>query len=151
MKRIDFGQIDQSRATIRFQPKISSKQFIQDVKAPSELRQNFQPTKVELAGPVQEIASLELVDLRKAGSVENFTDFLLNKIKEIEKISYGKKTQAIKAWQHSPLYQLYLKLGSLSLQKGLSLADLLKTLDAGSNLTWAEFEGISRLNGQMRN
>ncbi|HCU47477.1 TPA: hypothetical protein DIC39_00205 [Patescibacteria group bacterium] len=60
--------------------------------------------------------------------------------------------QAVRAWQASPVYQLYLTLGRESIEQAKSVDSIIATrqADGQETLTLAEFEAIADLNQKLR-
>ena len=113
------------------------KPILADIKAPPRV-----------VGPIEELKALTLVDLRRMGD----TAAALNKIKGMVDLigehSVTKRLEAVKAWQVSPLYQQYVKLGHDSIVQGKGMADLANSVEGG--LTEKEFNAIADFNVRLR-
>jgi|GEM_PF-1910900 hypothetical protein len=109
---------------------------VEDVKAPPRV-----------LGPLEELKSLSLVDFRRlAATPTEALNKVKGKIDLIGEASLAKKLEAIKAWQNSIVYQLYLKLGRDSIEQGKTMA----TLQSETTLTEQEFEAIADFNTKLR-
>lgn len=106
-----------------------------------------------LMGPIQELQSLTLKNFRYLGdNAQARIDKIYDKMHVLERQSFSKKAEGIKAWRQSPTYQLYLSLGADSMSQG---QDILKTIDQYTKenketLTLEEFSAISDLNKMIR-
>lgn len=127
-----------------------AKPRLQDIKRPSFFGQK---PRVELVGPIEEIRNLSLSDLRE---MSDNPAKALEKIKEkiflLEKKSFLKKIQAIKAWHENEIYQLYLEIGRQVIQERTNLE---KTLERRQSqglpvLTKEEFSAIMDFNKSLR-
>ncbi|MFW0862081.1 MAG: hypothetical protein ACKKL6_00635 [Candidatus Komeilibacteria bacterium] len=107
----------------------------------------------KLVGPVDELQQLDLNMFRRLGSTPTS---IIDKIKErIDSLSNGsvaERDRVIKAWQASPVYGLYVRLGRASLEDGLPVDTIIKQqTNAGQpSLTVEEFDAISDLNAKFR-
>ena len=106
-----------------------------------------------LVGPVDELRQLDLNTFRLLGDSPGA---IVNRIKErIDALSGDlvvDQDKAIRAWQSSPVYSLYVKLGRLSLDEGFPVETIIKQqINAGQlSLSIMEFEAISDLNAKFR-
>jgi len=126
----------------------SDTSFIQDVKRPAPRQQ-----KSHLTGPVDELSGMDLQRWRmldedpriRAGKV-------LGKIQNLEKESYMRKSQGLQAWRGSEVYQHYLHLGQMSLEKGKDVSGIIDELTKSGKETLSldEFEAVSDLNRTLR-
>ena len=103
-------------------------------------------------GPVGELKSLGVVDFRRLGPVMLALEKVQAKIDLIGEASIGKRLEAVRAWQASPVYQQYLRLGRESIEQGKSVAELTAELSAAGDevLTEAEFNAIVDFNVKLR-
>jgi len=77
----------------------------------------------------------------------------MEKIKLQEKESFSQKFKAIKAWQKSPLNQLYLEIGHQCLEtEGSDLDEIIRNrqVKEKQNLNNEEFKAIMDLNRKLR-
>lgn len=114
---------------------------------------NPEKIKKTLTGPVEELEVMSLNTFRRYGSTGlERAQKILQKINILEKDSVTKKTLGITAWRKSPVYQLYLELGSASLMKGQEISQMIadKKIAGQEVLTFEEFQAISDLNKLLR-
>ncbi|MBI5733473.1 MAG: hypothetical protein HY973_00825 [Candidatus Kerfeldbacteria bacterium] len=115
---------------------------VEDVKAPPRT-----------LGPLEELKSLSLVDFRRLSpSASEALDKIKAKIELIGEASVAKRLEAVRAWQNSVVYQLYLKLGRASIEQGKTIAALIKEFAARgeATLTEQEFEAVVDFNVKLR-
>ncbi len=113
-----------------------------DIKAPPRL-----------LGPLEELKSLNLIDFRRLGLVpEQALLKIKSKIDLISEASVAKRFEAVRAWQASAVYQLYLKLGRASIESDKTVTEVAaQVLAAGEEaLTEAEFNAIADFNSRLR-
>lgn len=113
---------------------------------------DVQPVR-HLMGPVDEIAAMTPVEFRRLSSIpadaaQKIEDMLLS----IEAHSYEERVRGIKAWQQSPMNQLYVAMTSAALTQGIGLAEVAtKRRGAGEeSLSPAEIRAVSALNERLR-
>jgi ribosomal protein S15P/S13E len=107
----------------------------------------------KLVGPVEEIRTMALVDFRRLGDKPELAiEKILAKIALLEKESFTKKSEGIKAWKESQIHHLYLDLADQSMEERRPIneviAENLKTNQNG--LTQEEVEAIMTLNQRLR-
>lgn len=151
-----------TKAVSDFLPKVSrpsandtAKKKVVDVVAKASVEVNTASVKSAhvLTGPLQELQSLDLINWRRLGrDAQERTRKVLEKINLLEHDSFTKKAQGISNWRQSPVYQMYLSLGSESMTSGKDVATLLKGYqDQGQDVLSAEeFSAISDLNKNLR-
>lgn len=104
-------------------------------------------------GPLEELKSLNLVDFRRLDSspVEALSK-VRAKIDLIGETSVSRRLEAVRSWQASPVYQLYLKLGRVSIEQEKSIAEAVANLQARGEqtLSEAEFNAIIDFNQKIR-
>lgn len=108
---------------------------------------------VKLVGPVDELRQLDLNMFRRLGpNAKAAVDRIKERIDSLSSGSVVEKDNVIKAWQASPVYSLYVKLGRASLEDGLPVDTIIKQqTNAGQpSLTVDEFDAISDLNAKFR-
>lgn len=104
-------------------------------------------------GPLDEIQALTLIDLRRLASDPRMAvGEIMEKVERLEQESFSQRIAAIRAWQQSPVYRLYLELGHQSMEKTQPIASVIGQRQAAGepSLTEAEFEAISDLNQKLR-
>ena len=107
----------------------------------------------KLVGPVDELRQLDLNMFRRLGSnASSIVDRIKERIDSLSSGSIAEKDRVIQAWQASPVYGLYVKLGRASLEDGLPVDSIIKQqTNAGqASLTVEEFDAISDLNAKLR-
>jgi len=104
--------------------------------------------------PIDELATISLKKFRYLGpTATERTKKIKEKIDLLTEYGYSKRLQGINAWRHSPLNLLYLKIGQLSIEKGVSAEEILTkgAPELGEDiLTLDEFKAILELNKQLR-
>lgn len=131
---------------------VAPKKQITDVQKSSDKMEAPNISHV-LTGPVREIESFDLITFRRLGSdAQTRVDKILDKINLLEQDSYTKKAQGIKAWRNSPLYKLYLQLGTQSMSEGKEVSALIDEMQkkGQDTLSFDEFSAISDLNQKIR-
>lgn len=103
-------------------------------------------------GPVGELKSLGLTDFRRLGTAAQALERVRAKIDLLGEASIGRRLEAVRAWQASPVYQTYLRLGRESIERGSQIADTATALSAEGQeaLTEAEFNAIADFNTKLR-
>ena len=118
------------------------KPTLTDVKAPPKV-----------LGPLEELKSMTIIDLRRLAptSTEQLAK-VQQKIDVIGETSLTRRLEAIKAWQASEVYQLYLKLGRQSMGQGKTIGSLVQqAISLGEpTLTDEEFNSIVDFNTKLR-
>lgn len=107
----------------------------------------------KLVGPIDELKQLDLNMFRRLGSnPTSIVDKIKERINSLSSGSISEKDRVIKAWQSSPVYSLYVRLGRASLEDGLPVDTIIKQqTNAGQpSLTVEEFDAISDLNAKFR-
>ena len=106
-----------------------------------------------LMGPVEELKNMRLPDFRRlANSTDSRLDKIVDIIAGLADESFAKKVEGIKAWRHSPIYKLYIKIGNKSLADASTIDQAISALQAAGEeaLTIEEFEKITDFNKQIR-
>lgn len=106
-----------------------------------------------LVGPIDELKNMRLLDFRRLGSnTDERLDRIFDKIAALEDESFQKKVEGIKAWRQSPLYRKYLAVGNESLEKNVSVEQIInnKLEKSSDELTLEEFNKISDFNKKLR-
>lgn len=110
-------------------------------------------TPPKTLGPVEEIKSLNLHDFRRLSATpQEAIEKVKEKIELLEEESITEKARGIKAWQQSEIYQLYLDIGNESMNKGISVKEVIasRTMEGRSYLTEEEFKAVGDLNKNLR-
>ncbi|GEM_PF-5571849 len=121
-------------------PGILSKPVMQDV------RKEGAPLNL-----VDEISLIDINEFRRVGeSTKERIALITGKVDSLAKESYSKRIAAIEAWRKSPLYAMYVELGSSSLETGSVDQTIVAYASAGKQtLTKEEFEAITDLNQSL--
>jgi hypothetical protein len=131
-----------------FMPRVFRQQSDQGRPTVSDIRQAN-----KLVGPVEELKAMSIQDFRMLGeSTEERTTRLKEKIRLLEKESFQKRSEGIKALRQSPLMQEYLSVGGDSMEQNLTIGQVVgqrKSLGK-STMTAEEFDIISEFNSQLR-
>lgn len=104
-------------------------------------------------GPIEELKTMKLGDFRRLGKTAvDVVDKIKSKIQLISETGIGRHMQAIKAWQASPVYQIYITIGGSSIEQAKSVEDIIATRQSAGQetLTLSEFEAIVDLNQKLR-
>jgi hypothetical protein len=107
----------------------------------------------QVMGPIEELKKFSIAELRSFGTnPDAATAFIKEKIDLQTQESISKRAEAIRAWQDSPLHQLYVQIGNASLSQGVPVNQYIdqRQLSGEEVLTVAEFEAIASLNRQLR-
>lgn len=123
-------------------PLDARKPMMTDIKAPPKTM-----------GPIDELANLSMQEFRRLGSTpQAATEKIKSKIDLLEAESLLKKAEGIRAWQNSPVNQLYLSLGQEALTAGRAVEEVLqqKQLTQKLSLTAQEFDAVADLNRRLR-
>ncbi len=139
------GAQDTSQITIRRErPQVidTDKPKIAEVRLPSKL-----------TGPVEEIEQLSLRDLRRfAQNHQGFADRTLERIKILENESFEKRMMGIAAWRKSTLYQQYLSVIQNSLERNISIPEMIGGVSEAEsqNMSLREWQTVNRLNRELK-
>ncbi len=135
-------QIAQMSSAAVPEKKVAVKPKLVDVKAPPRV-----------FGPLEELKEMNLVDFRRLGPTANeVVNKILAKIQLIGETGIGRKYQAIRAWQASRVYRLYVNLGRESIEQAKPVTEIISQHQSQDTetLTVAEFEAIVDLNKKLR-
>lgn len=106
-----------------------------------------------LMGPLDELHSMTLVEFRRLSPDPHVaTRYIANQLNVLEEESMAQKAAGIDAWGQSPLNQQYLRIGRESLDRMLSIDDVIRAQNERKEVTLsvAEFQAISDLNRTLR-
>ncbi len=115
--------------------------------------QNGKRRLEQVMGPMEELKRFSIAELRAFGTnPDAATAFIKEKIDLQTQESISKRAEAIRAWQESPLHQLYVQIGNASLTQGTAVNQYIDQQQQSGKevLTVAEFEAIASLNRQLR-
>lgn len=103
--------------------------------------------------PIDELRYLNLVNFRRMSSnPAEAVKKISHKLDLLEEEKYSKRLEGIKAWRQSPINRLYLKIGSLSIEKNRSVEEIIGALrkKGSDHLSVEEFQAIMDLNKTLR-
>lgn len=109
--------------------------------------------KKKLAGPSEEIRSMTLADFHKfGGTPKDRVQKLYSRFVALGKESFALRMEGIKAWRESPVYRLYLDVGSESLNTAKPVAEVIarRAAQGVETITEEEFHFIADLNRQLQ-
>ncbi len=128
---------------IKENPKpIASKPVVKDVQS-----------KKRLAGPVEELRYMTLTDFRRLSKDPNQAiTKIMDSVELVQDQGYHKKVEAIKAWQASPVNQIYVSLTQRAIFESSPLEELRSSYDADKTkmLTKEELAAVIKLNTELR-
>ncbi|MBU1131251.1 hypothetical protein KJ840_03910 [Patescibacteria group bacterium] len=107
----------------------------------------------KLVGPVEELASLDLITFRRLGlDTRARSEKIVNRIEALAQDSFIKKAAGLKAWRSCPLYRMYLAVGQAGMEHQLAAAEIIEQYQSAGKeiLTLEEFEAISDINRHLR-
>ena len=107
----------------------------------------------KLVGPVDELANMDLISWRRLSQDPQEAALKIkDKIELLEGESYTKRLEGIKAWQSSPINQMYVEITREVLITGKSIDQIIvaKTKAKQPTLTQEEVQVIMHLNNQLR-
>ena len=108
---------------------------------------------VSLTGPVDELRTMDLVNLRRLGiNKEEIVSEIMERIDLLAEQSIQKKVAGIAAWQQSPVYQRYLNIGFQSISQNKPVENIINEGIAKKEkgLTFEEFQAIMEVNGKLQ-
>ncbi len=148
-------QADKKQATVNVEPggeDVSIKEPKKEelIQKQTESQKTSYSSRVQ--GPVEELANFNLENFRKlAENAKQSTDKILEKIELLTNQSYEKRAEGIEAWYRSPVYKMYLSLGSQSMEEGKPIEEVIKEKqeNAEKTLSMAEFDAIAELNNKL--
>jgi len=107
----------------------------------------------KLVGPVDELGMMTIKDFRMLGqSTSESASRIKEKIRMLERESYQKRYEGIKAWRNSPLMNMYLSIGRDSMEQNKNIDRIIadRQREEKETLTADEFEIIANLNSHLR-
>ncbi len=119
-----------------------AKPSLVDVKAPPRV-----------VGPLEELKTLSLVDFRRLDpSSVRALEKIRTKIDLIGETSVARRLEAVRAWQASPIYGAYLRIGRSSIEQGKTVAQVAAEFEAAGTaaLTADEFNAVIDFNVKLR-
>ncbi len=107
----------------------------------------------KLTGPLEEIEQLNLRDLRRfAQNHQGFADRTMERIKILENESFEKRMMGVAAWRKSMLYQQYLNVIQNSLERNISIPEMIGEISEAEsqNMSLREWQTVNRLNRELK-
>lgn len=127
------------------------KQASDENKARNQMSDIKAPPRV--LGPLEELKTLTLDDFRKLGNKpQDVIHKLLSKIDLLGERSVARRLEAVRSWQGSPVYRMYLTLGRESIENNKHVEVLIKEKEGAKELTLSldEFNAIADFNTKLR-
>ena len=107
----------------------------------------------KLTGPLEEIEQISLRDLRRfTQNHQGFADRTMERIKILENESFEKRMMGIAAWRKSLLYQQYLNVIQNSLERNISIPEMIGAVTEAEsqNMSLREWQTVNRLNRELK-
>jgi len=102
----------------------------------------------QLYGPIDELASFKITDLRRLSKDPNEAiNKITAKLDLLEDESIAKRVEGIKALKMSPLYKMYSEIMNKAISQGKSFNQI---IESDPIMTMAEFKAIMSLNKQLQ-
>jgi hypothetical protein len=111
------------------------------------------PRVAPVMGPLDELRAMSVEEFRRlASSAQEASQHIYDKVQLLEYESIQKKADGIRAWQQSPINQLYISIGNESLEKSVAVEDVIaqRTQANQPTLTAKEFAAVADLNRKLR-
>ncbi len=108
-------------------------------------------TSVRIVGPIDELRSMNLEEFRRIAPQVVAAGKIIEKIELLADESLLKRSEGVSAWKSSPLYQLYIKIGKESMERGATISQVIEEMQkkGSAALTNEEFEVIADLNQKL--
>ena len=106
-----------------------------------------------LSGPIDELQNMSLTDFRRlAKSTVLCAERVHDQVNLVAEQGFEKRIEAIRAWQSSPLYQLYLSITRAAMEEGKPLETVRAEKEKNGEpvLTQEELAAILTLNSELR-
>lgn len=88
------------------------------------------PAQKRTVGPIDELQSYTLTDFRRlAQTVEQQQELMMSKFETLKNESYLLYMKGLRAWHHSPLFQVYASVVTAALSEGVELEEVLARED----------------------
>ena len=119
---------------------------------PSQLTMEEIKVTPKIYGPIDELRSIKLEDWRRWGTPNEASQRIQDKINLLAEESLVKKAEGIKAWKESEVNQMYLDIGTESIDKGISVEEViaLRTKEGRPTLNRDEFDAVVESNQKLR-
>jgi len=109
-------------------------------------------TSARMMGPIDELRSMNPEEFRRiAPQAVVAAGKIIEKIELLADESLLKRSEGVSAWKSSPLYQLYIKIGKESMERGATISQVIDEMQKKGSvaLTNEEFEVIADLNQKL--
>ena len=119
----------------------------------SDVQQPQMVRKIDIMGPIDELARMTLVNFRRLGvTAEMRAQKILEKVELLEQDSFALRSQGVEAWKNSEVNRFYLTLGQESIVQGSPVADVIRRKENAEQptLSLEEFNSIADLNKSLR-
>lgn len=119
-------------------------------RGPTAVKPASMPT---LMGPLDELRAMTLDEFRRLSPrPEEAVKHIANQLSVLEEESVAQKAAGIQAWGQSPVNQLYLRIGRESLDRMMSIDDVIRAQNERKEptLSIAEFQAIADFNRTLR-
>jgi len=123
------------------------------VKNPSKPTMDGLKFEKKLTGPVEELATLTLIEFRRLSDDPKIaTSKVKEKIELIGQDGFGKKIEAIDAWNKNEISRFYRLLGQTAMADGQPVENVIKErlVSGKPTLSLPEFEAVMELNRGLR-
>ena len=119
----------------------------------SDVQQPQMVRKIDIMGPIDELARMTLVNFRRLGvTAEMRAQKIREKVELLEQDSFALRSQGVEAWKNSEVNRFYLTLGQESIVQGSPVADVIRRKENAEQptLSLEEFNSIADLNKSLR-
>ncbi len=110
-------------------------------------------TVAPVMGPIDELKAVNLEEFHRLSTDPHAAaQHVFEKVQLLESESIEKKAEGIRAWQSSPLNQLYIAIGNQSLERGVGVEEVIAERQQRQEptLTPEEFAAVADVNRQLR-
>lgn len=104
-------------------------------------------------GPIEAIGSLTISDFRRLGSTPlECIQKIEQEIEALGQDSFSQKAAGLQAWRQSPVFQAYLTIGQMAMERNEEVTEVIELLSAQgkATLTSEELEQVSLFNRRSR-
>jgi len=141
---------------VKFERTTAGGKRLTDVVDPKTAQAQYGRTvesRSRLVGPVDELRLMTVIDFRRvADNIDERIQKIEEKIHLLEAENYLQRIAGVQAWQSSPVYTEYVRIGQEALQQQKPLKQIFDEMQAAGKdtLTQEEFLAITQLNRNMR-
>lgn len=107
--------------------------------------------KPRLVGPIDELANMTIEDFRRLGTPVEAAKKIVEKVDLLAADSLLEQKKAIDAWKRSEMYKTYLGIGTESLEKKISVSEVIENRQKRGlvTLTSEEFNQVAEVNRKI--